>query len=428
MNMTTEKMLTVQWGKETVGFLTPHRKGRVKFSYAPEWIEKYNQPVSLSLPCTQEHFDAQKSTSFFDNLLPEENMYKELCREGRIDEADIYNFLRLFGQECAGALTIFPERKPEAPNAHDYRDITNELEALLERHQGMPQNSLIVETKARLSIAGAQNKLPIHMENGRFFVPEDGSYAPTTAILKPMAVRFPDLHRNELFCMELARKAGLQTPDAEILHIGNQQAYVVMRYDRQQSESGVMRIHQEDFCQALGISRVLKYQENGGPDFAACGKILLHPLISRNNEAREDFIKCAIFNYVIGNCDAHGKNFSLLYQWGQGVYLAPFYDLVSTMAYPGLDQKFAMSIGKTFRFDRIAEHSWKQFAMDVNIRVERLYLLMEEIHKSVQATLEPLIAGHEQLYGTSPIYETLSSVVMNGLNLIRNIIDSGSKH
>ena len=108
--------------------------------------------------------------------------------------------------------------------------------------------------------------------------------------------------------------------------------------------------------------------------------------------------------------------------------MAPFYDLISTMAYPELDQKFAMSIGDTFRFDRIKEHSWKQFAMDMNIRVERLYSLMEETHKSVLSSVEPLTAGHEKLYGTSPIYENLSSIVMNGLNQIAVIIDSGAKN
>ncbi len=86
--MSGEKQLTVKWNDETVGHIAPHRKGRVIFSYAPEWIEKYNQPVSLSLPCAEERFDAQKSTAFFDNLLPEEGIYKELCREARIDETD----------------------------------------------------------------------------------------------------------------------------------------------------------------------------------------------------------------------------------------------------------------------------------------------------------------------------------------------------
>ncbi len=407
--------------------ISHHRKGRVIFSYAPEWIEKYNQPVSLSLPCAEERFDAQKSTAFFDNLLPEEGIYKELCREARIDETDTYNFLRLFGQECAGALVIVLEGDPSPLQPSAYRDITNELEEILAKHHGAPQSSLIMETKARLSIAGAQNKLPLVLENGRFLVPENGSYAPTTAILKPTTARFPDLHRNELFCMNLASEVGLRTPEAKMLQIGNYQAYIITRYDRQQTESGIKRIHQEDFCQALGISRLYKYEENGGPGFAACGKILLHPLVSDNATAREDFIKCALFNYAIGNCDAHGKNFSLLYQERQGVCLAPFYDLVSTMAYPELEQKFAMGIGKTFRFDRIAEHSWKQLAADMNTRHERLYSLMEGMRLSILAALEPLAERHERQYGVSPIYETLLRITREGLHRLARIAESGGK-
>ena len=423
--MKEQKNLIVQWDGETVGHIVPHRKGRMKFSYSPQWLEKGNRPISLSLPCSEEEFDAQRSTAFFDNLLPEEGMYSELCREARIDEADIYNFLRLFGKECAGALVIYSEESEESSQTPAYRDITNELEAILEKHHGMPQGSLIAETGARLSIAGAQNKLPIVLHEGKFLVPEVGSFAPTSAILKPTTARFPDLHRNELFCMELARSAGLQTPDAEILQIGNYQACVTMRYDRQHSKSGIVRIHQEDFCQALGISRIYKYEENNGPGFAACGKILLHPLVG-NASARENFITCALFNYAIGNCDAHGKNFSLLYDRQNGVSLAPFYDLVSTMAYPELEQKFAMAIGKTFRFDRIAGHSWKQFAADMNVRPERLCSLMEKLHETVMPAVEPLAAQHERQYGASPVYERLVRIIRDGLNrLIRVAEESG---
>lgn len=424
--MKEQKRLIVQWDGENVGHIVPHRKGRMKFSYSPQWLEKGKRPISLSLPCSEAEFDAQKSTAFFDNLLPEEGMYRDLCREARLDEADIYNFLRLFGKECAGALVIAPEEAVASPQAPAYRDITNELEAILEKHHGMPQGSLIAETGARLSIAGAQNKLPIVLQEGKFLVPEEGSFAPTSAILKPTTARFPDLHRNELFCMELARYAGLHTPEATILQIGNYQAYVTMRYDRKPTESGIVRIHQEDFCQALGISRIYKYEENSGPGFAACGKILLHPLVGDNASARENFITCALFNYAIGNCDAHGKNFSLLYD-GQSISLAPFYDLVSTMAYPELEQKFAMAIGKTFRFERIAGHSWKQFAADMNVRPERLYSLMENLHESVMPAVEPLAAQHERQYGASPVYERLVRIVRDGLNRLMRVVEESSK-
>ena len=419
--MSDKQPLTVLWDEEKVGSLSPHRKGRVVFTYAPEWIAKRNQPISLSLPCAEKSFDAQRSTTFFDNLLPEEAIYRELCRDARIDEADTYNFLRLFGQECAGALTVVAEDDTVPQSAHDYRDITSKLEAILAKHHGMPPTSLIAETQARLSIAGAQNKLPVLLDGEHLLVPKDGSLAATNAILKPTTARFPDLHRNELFCMELARAVGLRTPDTRILHIGAYEAYVVTRYDRELTEAGIRRRHQEDFCQALGVSRLRKYEEQGGPGFAACGKVLLNPVVIKASQAREDFIKCALFNFAIGNCDAHGKNFSLLYDSEHGAILAPFYDLVSTRAYPDLDQKFAMAFGKTFRFDRIAEHSWKIFAADMNIRSEWLFTLMEEL-LPLPCTAEALATKHEQKYGAAPIYETLVRIIKEGVQKLTGII------
>ena len=346
-------ILLVHRDGETAGQSDQHRRGNVTFSYEGEWLAKYNHTISLSLHCSAVRFAAQKSTAFFVNLLPEEAIFKDLCREARLDEADIYNFLRLFGQECAGALTVFEEGAPPSVHSAAYRDITDELEELLKKHHGMPQGSLIAETQARLSIAGAQNKLPVVLENDRFLVPENNSFAPTTAILKPTTSRFPDLHRNELFCMELARQVGLPTPDAEILQIGNYQAYVVMRYDRQREGVNIIRIHQEDFCQAMGISRLHKYEENGGPGFAACGKILLHPSLSLDQTAREMFINCSVFNYIIGNSDAHGTTYFLLYHRGNGINLARFYALVSTMAYPHMPRVFAIAISNTHRFHLI---------------------------------------------------------------------------
>ena len=416
--MDSAKLLLVQWAGESVGHLAPHRKGRVKFSYTPEWIEKGRQAISLSLPCNERSFDAQKSTAFFGNLLPEENIHQELCRAAHIDPNDSYSFLRRFGQECAGALVIIPEGEESAPHAPAYRDISDELESILNRHKGMPIANLIAKTGGRLSIAGAQNKLPVNMENGRFFIPADASCAPTTAILKPTNHFFPDLHRNELFCMELARSAGLNTPKASLIQIGEQQVYMVMRYDRRQTEAGIIRLHQEDFCQALGVSHAQKYEEHGGPGFAACSKLLLHPLVSEYHTARENFIKCALFNYVIGNCDAHAKNFSLLYHENREIHLAPFYDLLSTMAYPELNQKFAMAIGRTFRFDRIAEHSWKEFAAAMKLRPERIFALAAELCASVAPALEPLATEHEKRYGAAPIYETLVRLTKKGLEQV----------
>jgi serine/threonine-protein kinase HipA len=420
-----DKTLLVQWDKELVGAIEPRRNGRIVFSYAQEWLDTRRRPISLSLPCSQKSFDAQKSTAFFDNLLPEEHMLKELCRANRIAEDDTYAILRLFGQDCAGALVVAPEGEAEETPAPAYQDITGELEDILSRNSGGPQGSLIVETSARLSIAGAQNKLPVYYDQGRFSVPEPHSHAPTNAILKPISPRFPDLHRNELFCMELARATGLPTPEAIILQIGASPAYVVMRYDRKVVDGNLVRIHQEDFCQVLGVSRLFKYQEHGGPGFASSSRLLLNPLLTKDETARERFIQCAVFNYVIGNCDAHGKNFSLLYEQDGQAALAPFYDLASTMAYPELDQKFAMAIGKTYRFDRppfyIDEHFWKQFAADMNIRFDLLKEIIQKTCATLQAAVEPLMEKHVGLYGPAPIYDKIARVVRDGLRRLEDL-------
>jgi len=416
------EQLTVYWAGEIVGHLSPQRRGRVRFRYDEQWLEKYHQAISFSLPCGPKEFGAEISGNFFENLLPESGVYEEICRKHRIEQGDIYNFLRFYGLDCAGALTIVDAASPPVAEAcgseNGYREITGELERLLAR-----QNiALLAATGARLSIAGAQDKLPVRaMASGKedsplLFIPAEGSSAPTTDILKPQSSRFPDLHKNEALCMALAKATGLAVPDSHIIHVGVYQAYLVARFDRLQMPTGmVIRLHQEDFCQALGHGRGGKYEEHGGPGFNACSKLLLHPAIIDVELARNSFIHCAIFNFIIGNCDAHGKNFALLHHASGGVSLAPFYDLVSTMAYPELDQKFAMAIGKTFRFDRIAEHSWRQFGADMNIHPAKLSAMMRETSEAVRENAEAIAVLHEGKYGPSPIYPALLRVITNGI-------------
>ena len=162
--MKEQKNLIVQWDGETVGHIVPHRKGRMKFSYSPQWLEKGNRPISLSLPCSEEEFDAQRSTAFFDNLLPEEGMYSELCREARIDEADIYNFLRLFGKECAGALVIYSEESEESSQTPAYRDITNfgkaSRNAARQPHCGNWGQTLHCRSAKQASHCSARGEIP----------------------------------------------------------------------------------------------------------------------------------------------------------------------------------------------------------------------------------------------------------------------------
>ena len=423
--------LEVRWGEELVGFLTraqKGRKGRVRFEYAESWLDEASIPISLSLPCPERQFNAEVSTDYFENFLPEGDVYSRLCADSKITEGDIYSFLSIFGRECAGALSIFDPGLPGSQFSQSYKDITDNLEEILDE-AGKRGGGIILNADTRLSIAGAQDKLPVHLEKGRYLVPdaESNSFAPTSAILKPPSNLYPDIHFNEAFCMALAGKIGLLVPETRIVTFGSKQALLVNRYDREVTETGIRRLHQEDFCQALGVSSRRKYEDGGGPGFEDCSKLLMNPVVASVEFDRKKFVTCAVFNYIIGNCDAHAKNFSLLYSADRRAGLAPFYDLLSTRVYPKLRANYAMAIGKTFRFDRINEKSWIQFAKSFSLRIEGLYPLMLETAEQIRKCVELVTSEQEAAYGPTPVYKKLLAIISEGLEQVEKVAESLQK-
>lgn len=413
--MRDDYTLHVLWDGDTVGYLTPAAFGAVDFRYAESWVASGKRPVSLSLPVAQKKQETAASTAFFENLLPEDEPYRELCAQARLDQRDIYGFLERYGKECAGALMILPAWEVgEEPAGSAYRQVTQDLERLLSQSPPSAEVSLISSTGSRLSVAGAQNKLPVLWRDGQFFVPDARSLAPTNAILKPASLRFADLPRNEAFCMELARAAGLNVPDFALVPLGSALVYVARRYDRAEGKTGIVRLHQEDFCQALGVRRFAKYEEQGGPGFAACGKLLLRPEIIRSVQARENLIRCALFNYLIGNGDSHAKNFSLLYE-KDGIGLAPFYDLVSTTVYDSVSKRMAMSIGGTALYKEIDRASWKRLAKDMFVHEKLLFSLMDTLREKVDSSVVSIFERQNKAYGYSPIATAIYRAVRQGL-------------
>jgi len=401
--------LQIIWNKRLVGTLDRHKKGRVVFQYSQDWIEKQASPVSLSLPCRKEKFAPAVSTAFFENLLPESNTRTVLAFRHRFDKKDTYAFLENFGEDCAGALSIIPEDQEPDFTPGQYENITQELIEALDKMLLDPgRYKLYPEMKhAKLSLAGAQDKLPVYIKGTQFYLPKNSGSA-TTHIIKPINAGFTDMPRNEAFCMELAQRSGFSIPNSKIMKIGGHELFVVDRYDRQELNKEVVRIHQEDFCQAMGYPAERKYQETGGPGFVECRELIDEYLSNQGVINRLLFIRMMVFNYIIGNHDAHGKNFSILHN--NGFELAPFYDLVSTQVYP-LDNKFAMAIGRTFRLDRIKEHSFEVFAKDMNVRPNLLISLINEGCKTVENEVDGLIAEHERNYGEAKIYEDLNGII-----------------
>ncbi|MEY9326241.1 serine/threonine protein kinase HipA of HipAB toxin-antitoxin module [Sinorhizobium fredii] len=239
----------------------------------------------------------------------------------------------------------------------------------------------------RLSLAGAQSKVPVVMIDNQIALPLPDQA--TTHILKPPIARFKGTTENEAFVMKLASAIGLDVAPVEPRSAKGRSFLLVERYDRVRDDVGVVRrIHQEDFCQALGIPPETKYASEGGPTFKDCFE-LLRQVSARPAVDVLKLLDAAVFNLIVGNADAHGKNFSILYD-EQGPRLAPLYDLLSTVAYPELSSKMAMRIGSRATLGELDMKGWHAFSNDAGIsapllrrRVGELCDRTEELAKNV---------------------------------------------
>ncbi|MDX5394071.1 MAG: HipA domain-containing protein [Caulobacteraceae bacterium] len=207
---------------------------------------------------------------------------------------------------------------------------------------------------------------------------------PTTHILKPPISRFPATTENEAFVMRLAAAVGLDVAPVEARLVQDRTFLLVQRYDRAAAEDGqVRRIHQEDFCQALGVPPETKYASEGGPTLRDCFA-LLRRLAARPAVEVLKLLDAVIFNVIAGNADAHGKNFSILYG-DAGPSLAPLYDLLATVAYPDLSPRFAMKIGKGATLAELEAQHWAAFAAKTELGLPLIRRRVAEISQMVIA-------------------------------------------
>ena len=368
------KILDVYLHRELVGHLIQNDGGQMVFDYAESWLQKPGAtPLSHSLPLRRKRFTRKECRGYFAGVLPEESKREIIARNLGISGRNDYAMLERIGGECAGAVTFIPagESLP-APDDH-YRALSSpELAGILRE---LPRRPLLAgETGIRLSLAGAQDKIAVRIVGEAISLPLGG--APSTHILKPAVERFAGVVFNEAYCMRLAAAVGLPTATAEIRRVEDVEYLLVERYDRTHSQGpeGVTleRLHQEDFCQSLGIVSENKYQKEGGPSLKQCFA-LLREVSSAPVLDLARLLDAVVFNFLVGNNDAHGKNFSLLYRdvrTGSGgagtanleTRLAPLYDVVSTRYYPELTRELAMKIGGEYSSDRVSKANFEQLA------------------------------------------------------------------
>lgn len=355
--------LHVWYENYLAGTLKQVEHGDVVFQYSAQWLAYPDRfAVSLSLPLQESAFSRELSTAFFDNYLPEEHLRAIVAKEYGMESHSTYALLKVLGAECAGALSILPSDEENKKHSPQYKELVSE--DLINYIVNIPKSPLLGEhDEVRLSLAGAQSKGALRITpEMKFYLPQNGS--PSTHIIKPSNSRYSNLPENELFCMGLAHQMGMDVPRFFLLET-LPKAFVITRYDREIYKDHIKRIHQEDFCQALGLSSQLKYQKDGrGATLPDCFALLHH---CENPELdTQNLLQWVIYNICIGNSDAHAKNISLLYSQ-QKPHLAPFYDLVSTAPYPGINQKLAMKIGDSNDGDRIFTSKWKQFADMIHV-------------------------------------------------------------
>lgn len=336
--------LTVYLNDRQVARLTDDN-GVMSLSYLPDYAaDARNEPLSHTIPLRSEPYGHQEIEPFLSGLLPDGIIRTRIGRILQIPRENTFALLKAIGGECAGAIAFFAEGSAPVSSDGRFRRLSDaEAGDILDSLEKRPLD--IGEDGFRISGAGAQDKLIACWERGTVFLPLDGT--PSTHIIKTAIRDYPDSVENECFSMKLAEACGLVTARCRIAVIGGKRRYVCDRYDREEDSGAVRRLHQEDFCQLLRVDPKRKYESLGGPGIAESMRLMREMSLSAADTL--EFLRRIIFNFLIGNGDAHGKNFSVLYH-GRKAALAPMYDVMSTAVYPDVSSRMAMKIDGEYAF------------------------------------------------------------------------------
>jgi serine/threonine-protein kinase HipA len=357
------KSLVVHMHGKRVGVLEDDA-GQLVFRYDTDWLTQADAyALSKQLPLQTEAFDGQRAGIFFGGLLPEAEARDQVARNLGISANNDFAMLERIGGECAGAISLVPEDLVDETRASAEVRWLNEADAA-EIMTLLPQRPLLAGEKGlRLSLAGAQVKLPVVIDTK-----PDGTHqfglplgdTASTHIIKPEPARFPGLSENEAWCMALARRIGLDAAEVWVENIGSVPCLIAKRYDRVRESSGIApkRLHQEDFCQALGYPSSRKYQQEGGPSLRECFQLIRDWSTTPVLDIRH-MLDAVIFAAVTGNADAHAKNHSFLYAKNTR-RMAPLYDQVCTMAWPELSSALSMKIGSASSLTEVSPEHFKQ--------------------------------------------------------------------
>lgn len=407
--MSGRELVILVWGIEAGRLWQRRARGRLSFIYDDAWRERADSvPLSVSIPLGAKEHGHDTVDAFLWGLLPDnERVLDRWARRFQVSARDAFGLLSEVGEDCPGALQFAAADRVD--ELRDEEDL--DVEWLEEGDVGRRLRTLredqtswrLAEDQGQFSLAGSQPKTALVLLDGRWGVP--ARRTPTTHILKPPLQGFDGYVENEHLCLQLARAAGLAAATSEVRRFGDETAIVVERYDRARTarlaetaapaeaeslrararRQPILRLHQEDLCQALGVPPTLKYQNQGGPSPSdIIGLIREH-----SSSAEEDmwaFIDALAFNWLIGGTDAHAKNYSLLHGAGRRVRLAPLYDLSSFLPYAPQDGrrvKLAMKIGSQYGLNEIRKRHWISLAEEAGLDPDRTIARMVQVASAV---------------------------------------------
>lgn len=346
----SDRTLDVWCFDEHAGTLSDSASG-LEFAYAEPWRSAGRPPLSQALPLDGSYTDDAVG-AFFGGLLPEGAPRDLVARNLGVSSDNDFAMLAALGGDTAGAVSLLAPGEIPGPVGEDVEWLDDrELVVLLDELPARPLHA-DEDGEFRLSLAGAQDKLPVVMgADGRIGLTKGRT--PSTHILKTPIAHLDGTVANEALCPAIGRLLGVDAVVASPRRLAGREFLLVERYDREHEDGGVRRLHQEDFCQALGIPSRRKYQSEGGPGLADCFALLREAV---SVPAREvlTLLDAVMLSFLVGNHDAHGKNYSLLYlPDSPKAILSPAYDVLSTVVYPGMSRKMAMSIGGEYRAEYV---------------------------------------------------------------------------
>jgi serine/threonine-protein kinase HipA len=388
-----------------VGVLRRESSGAIDFLYDQRWLAwESTFPISLSLPLREDRYIGASVINVFDNLLPDSDAIRRRVAE-RVGAGgtDAYSMLTALGHDCVGALQFLPDGVDPGPagqiegNLIDEAEVTDIIQNLAAAPLGMGEDDAF-----RISIAGAQEKTALLRRDGKWYKPV-GTTA-TTHILKPQIGRLPngiDLSNsveNEYLCLKLLSVLGISTANVEIADFGERRTLIVERFDRRWTDDKrLLRLPQEDFCQALSVPPTMKYQSDNGPAMKDILELL------KGSDAPDDdiatFMRANIVFWLLGATDGHAKNFSIFLSPGGRFRMTPLYDVLS--AQPSLDAnqiqrkqfKLAMSVGKNrhYAMNEILPRHFVQTAENSGVGTGLVRSIFKDLAENAEQTIASAI-------------------------------------